>query len=175
MPGYGVHEVPGLNPQPGGPVVGVVFYRAHELAGNTAFVDTLCAALAQRGATPLPVFCGSLRRGAPAGAAAGLAGPPQPAGAVIPTVLAAGGAAPGNATGDTTAEGDWDAGLLAGLDVPVLQGLCLTSSRAQWEASNAALAPIDAAMQVAIPEFDGRLITVQFAFKEEGQIARAHV
>ena len=50
----------------------------------------------------------------------------------------------------------------------MLQGLCLTSSRAQWEASNAALAPIDAAMQVAIPEFDGRLITVPFSFKEEG-------
>ena len=52
--------------------------------------------------------------------------------------------------------------------MPVLQGLCLTSSRAQWEQSNAALAPIDAAMQVAIPEFDGRLITVPFSFKEEG-------
>jgi cobaltochelatase CobN len=79
-------------------------------------------------------------------------------------VLAAGGSAAANVTG----EGDWDAGLLARLDVPVLQGLCLTSSRAQWEQSNAALAPIDAAMQVAIPEFDGRLITVPFSFKEEG-------
>ena len=39
----------------------VVFYRAHELSGNTGFVDTLCAALAERGATPLPVFCASLR------------------------------------------------------------------------------------------------------------------
>src|SRR6185312_2846340 len=28
------------------PVVAVVFYRAHELSGNTAFVDTLCEALA---------------------------------------------------------------------------------------------------------------------------------
>ena len=62
------------------------------------------------------------------------------------------------AAADATSEGDWDAGVLAGLDVPVLQGLCLTSSRAQWEASNAALAPIDSAMQVAIPEFDGRLV-----------------
>ena len=86
---------------------------------------------------------------------------------MITTVLAAGGSAPGNATDDATGESDWDAGMLARLDVPVLQGLCLTSSRAQWEASNAALAPIDAAMQVAIPEFDGRLITVPFSFKEE--------
>jgi len=141
------------------PVVAVVFYRAHELAGNTAFVDTLCAALAEHGATPLPVFCASLRSADP-----GLAELLRPAQGVITTVLAAGGSAAADATG----ESDWDAGVLARLDVPVLQGLCLTSSRAQWEASNAALAPIDAAMQVAIPEFDGRLITVPFSFKEEG-------
>jgi cobaltochelatase CobN len=146
------------------PVVAVVFYRAHELAGNTAFVDTLCAALAQRGATPLPVFCGSLRATGDDSADAGLADLLRPAGAVITTVLAAG----GSAAADMTGESDWDAGLLARLDVPVLQGLCLTSSRAQWEQSNAALAPIDAAMQVALPEFDGRLITVPFSFKEAG-------
>ncbi len=150
------------------PVVAVVFYRAHELSGNTAFVDTLCAALAQHGATPLPVFCASLRGVGYGGADQGLAELLRPADAVITTVLAAGGSAPGNNTAGATAEGDWDAGVLAGLDVPVLQGLCLTSSRAQWEASGAALAPIDAAMQVAIPEFDGRLITVPFSFKEEG-------
>ena len=146
------------------PVVAVVFYRAHELSGNTAFVDTLCAALAERGATPRPVFCASLRPASNGGADSQLAELLSPADAVITTVLAAG----GSAAADATSEGDWDAGLLAGLDVPVLQGLCLTSSREQWEASNAALAPIDAAMQVAIPEFDGRLITVPFSFKEQG-------
>ena len=162
MPAYGVHQTPSV---PGdGPVVAVVFYRAHELSGNTAFVDTLCAALAERGATPLPVFCGSLRGASPGGADPGLTELLEPAHAVITTVLAAGGSGAAGATG----EGDWDAGVLAGLDVPVLQGLCLTSSRAQWEASSAALAPIDAAMQVAIPEFDGRLITVPFSFKEDG-------
>jgi len=140
-------------------VVAVVFYRAHELSGNTAFVDTLCAALAERGATPRPVFCASLRS-----ADAQLTELLSPADAVITTVLAAGGSVAADAVG----ESDWDAGVLARLDVPVLQGLCLTSSRAQWEASNAALAPVDAAMQVAIPEFDGRLITVPFSFKEEG-------
>ena len=181
MPPQGLHPFPTLTPLPtpdsmivassgqiaphsghdheNAPVVAVVFYRAHELSGNTAFVDTLCEALAQRGATPLPVFCASLRS-----ADAQLAELLSPADAVITTVLAAGGSVAADATG----ESDWDAGLLAGLDVPVLQGLCLTSSRAQWEASNAALAPIDAAMQVAIPEFDGRVITVPFSFKEEG-------
>jgi cobaltochelatase CobN len=173
MPLYGLHRIPTPAPDPGAPdpgapVIAVVFYRAHELSGNIAFVDTLCAALTERGAVPLPVFCGSLRGAGHGGADAGLAELLAPAQAVITTVLAAGGAAPGTAIGDAASEGDWDAGVLARLDVPVLQGLCLTSSRAQWEASNAALAPIDAAMQVAIPEFDGRLITVPFSFKEQG-------
>ena len=78
------------------------------------------------------------------------------------TVLASGGS---NAS-DT--EG-WDATALARLDVPVLQALCLTSSRADWAASDAGAAPIDAAMQVAIPEFDGRLVTVPFSWKETGE------
>ena len=87
--------------------------------------------------------------------------------ALIVTVLAAG----GTVAGDASAGGDddaWDVAALAALDVPVLQGLCLTSSRAAWAASDAALSPMDAAMQVAVPEFDGRLITVPFSFKEAG-------
>ena len=40
----------------GPPTVGVVFYRAHLLAGNTTFVDDLCAAIGQRGANPLAVL-----------------------------------------------------------------------------------------------------------------------
>ncbi|MFG3290352.1 cobaltochelatase subunit CobN [Streptomyces sp. NPDC048179] len=158
MPEYGVHgsyEVRG-----GRPTVGVLFYRAHELSGNTAFVDTLCEAIEARGANALPVYCGSLR-GADAGLYETLAG----ADALVATVLAAGGthASHASAGGDEEA---WDVGALADLDVPVLQGLCLTSSKSAWDESDAALSPMDAAMQVAIPEFDGRLITVPFSFKE---------
>src|SRR6266498_637353 len=160
MPLYGMHADLGNK---GRPVVAVVFYRAHELSGNTEFVDTLCDALTERGATPLPVFCGSLRAPEP-----GLIDLLRSADAVITTVLAAGGAVGG--AGDSAEQGDgsWDAGALATLGVPVIQGLCLTSPRAEWEASSAALTPMDAAMQVAIPEFDGRLIAVPFSFKEEG-------
>src|SRR5205085_10724654 len=46
---------------PGRPTIGVVFYRAHLLAGNTTFVDDLCAALRERGANPLACWCYSLR------------------------------------------------------------------------------------------------------------------
>ncbi|HEY0815739.1 MAG TPA: cobaltochelatase subunit CobN [Pseudonocardia sp.] len=157
-PEFGVY---GARPQRDDrPTVGVVFYRAHELSGNTAFVDVLCDAVEARGANALPVFCGSLR-GAPDALLALLGR----ADALVATVLAAGGtvASTAGAGGDDEA---WDAGALAALDVPVLQGLCLTTSRATWATSDGALSPMDAAMQVAIPEFDGRLITVPFSFKE---------
>src|SRR6266511_4190287 len=36
--------------EPDRPTVGVVFYRAHALSGNTGFVDTLCAAVESAGA-----------------------------------------------------------------------------------------------------------------------------
>ena len=175
MPAHGMHALPSMIVSSSGqqrpflltimkarPVVAVVFYRAHELSGNTAFVDTLCAALADHGATPLPVFCAL----APVGSTPSLTGSPRAR--RRGDHHRARGRRLGRRRASATSEGDWDAGVLASLDVPVLQGLCLTSSRAQWEASNAALAPIDAAMQVAIPEFDGRLITVPFSFKEEG-------
>ncbi|TDC58776.1 cobaltochelatase subunit CobN [Actinomadura sp. KC345] len=143
-----------------GPVVGVLYYRAHHMAGNTAFAETLCAAIEEAGGRPLPVFCSSLRTAEP-----GLLDTLRAVDALVVTVLAAGGSRPATAGagGDDEA---WDVGALAELDVPILQGLCLTTSRADWEASDDGLSPLDAASQVAIPEFDGRIITVPFSFKE---------
>ncbi|HEV2888410.1 MAG TPA: cobaltochelatase subunit CobN [Jatrophihabitans sp.] len=142
------------------PTIAVLYYRAHHVAGNTAFVEALCQAIEGRGGRALPVFCASLRAAEPE-LLSTLAG----ADALVVTVLAAGGTKPATASagGDDEA---WDVGALAALDVPILQGLCLTSSRESWLANGDGLSPLDAATQVAIPEFDGRLITVPFSFKE---------
>ncbi|UBU09395.1 cobaltochelatase subunit CobN [Nonomuraea gerenzanensis] len=143
-----------------GPVVGVLYYRAHHLAGNTAFVEALCAAVEDAGGQAMPIFCSSLRSAEPA-----LLDTLRAADVLVVTVLAAGGARPATAAagGDDEA---WDVGALAALDVPILQGLCLTTSRQAWEENDDGLSPLDAASQVAIPEFDGRIITVPFSFKE---------
>ncbi len=85
--------------------------------------------------------------------------------AMVVTVLAAGGARPASATAGND-DGSWDVTHLAALDVPILQGLCLTSSRATWAGNDDGLSPLDVATQVAVPEFDGRIITVPFSFKE---------
>ncbi|MEV6132493.1 cobaltochelatase subunit CobN [Streptomyces violaceusniger] len=143
-----------------GPTIAVLYYRAHHMSGNTAFVEALCRAVEDAGGRPLPLFVASLRAPEPE-----LVEALGAADAIVTTVLAAGGTRPAEASagGDDEA---WDAGALAALDVPVLQALCLTSSRAAWEENDEGLSPLDAATQVAVPEFDGRLITVPFSFKE---------
>ncbi|MEU7574891.1 cobaltochelatase subunit CobN [Micromonospora sp. NPDC049240] len=158
-PAYGVHGDPEI--VPGRPTVGIVFYRAHALAGNTGFVDVLADAVRAAGGNPLPIFCGSLRGLTTGAGPLGLFGRCD---ALLVTVLAAGGAVAADASGGGD-EDAWDVGALAALDVPVIQALCLTSTREQWAGSDAGLSPLDAAMQVAIPEFDGRIITVPFSFK----------
>ncbi|MBT1193440.1 cobaltochelatase subunit CobN [Rhodococcoides kroppenstedtii] len=143
-----------------GPTVAVLYYRAQHLAGNVGYVHALCDALAAHGARPLPIYCASLRN-----ADADLLATLRRADSMVVTVLAAGGTKPAGASagGDDEA---WDVAELAALDVPILQGLCLTSPRATWEANDDGLSPLDVATQVAVPEFDGRIITVPFSFKE---------
>ncbi|HET9171792.1 MAG TPA: cobaltochelatase subunit CobN [Actinospica sp.] len=161
-PEFGVRA--GRTEDPGRPTVGVVYYRAHELSGNTGFVDELCDAVEQAGANARPIFCSSLRS-LRAESDEGLVGLLSGCGSLIATVLAGGGAV----AADASAGGDedaWDVGALRDLGIPVIQGIATTTSRATWEGSDAAISPMDAAMQVAIPEFDGRLISVPFSFKE---------
>ncbi|UGT66938.1 cobaltochelatase subunit CobN [Nocardia gipuzkoensis] len=143
-----------------GPTVAVIYYRAQHLAGNTAYVDALCTAIEQAGARALPLYCASLRTADPE-----LIATLRRADALVVTVLAAGGTKPATASAGGEDEA-WDVGALADLDVPILQGLCLTTGRAQWEANDDGLSPLDVATQVAVPEFDGRIITVPFSFKE---------
>ena len=145
------------------PTVAVLYYRAHEASGNVGFVHVLADALEAAGARAIPLFTSSLRT-----AGAALIDALRPADAIIVTVLASGGSLPA-AVGAGGSDEDWDVGALATLDVPILQALCLTSSRETWAANSDGVTPLDAANQIAIPEFDGRLITVPFSFKEIGE------
>jgi cobaltochelatase CobN len=155
---------------PGRPTVGICFYRSHRLTGNTAFVDELVAALDAAGANALPVWSYTLRRDGD-GHVPALALLDGHVDALVTTMLATGGsgaadtaASPGDGVGETWQE--WDATALAALDVPVIQAVCSTASRATWLASDSGLSPLDAATQVAIPEFDGRLLGGVISFKE---------
>ncbi len=151
-----------------GPTIGVLYYRAQHLAGNTGYIDALCQAIEAAGGRPLPIYCALLRTAEPE-----MLNALAQADAMVVTVLAAGGVKPATASagGD---DDSWNVEHLAALDIPILQGLCLTSSRQQWSDNDDGLRPLDVASQVAVPEFDGRIITVPFSFKEiddEGLIA----
>ncbi len=165
LPVWGVLDRP--EPVPAAPAadgvrprVGVLFYRAQQAAGNTAYAHALCDAIDAAGGTGVPIYATSLRE-----APRDLIDRLGTLDALVTTVLAAGGTRPATAQagGDDDA---WDVHALADLDIPILQGLCLTWSRADWAASNEGMSPLDVATQVAVPEFDGRLVTVAFSFKE---------
>ncbi|MFG2565198.1 cobaltochelatase subunit CobN [Streptomyces sp. NPDC048567] len=142
------------------PTVAVLYYRAHHMSGNTAFIETLSQAVEAEGAKALPLYVASLRAPEPE-----LIETLRAADAIVTTVLAAGGTRPAEASAGGDDE-SWDAGALTALDVPILQALCLTGSRTDWEGNDEGVSPLDAASQIAVPEFDGRLITVPFSFKE---------
>lgn len=155
---------------PSRPTVGLCFYRSHRLTGNTAFVDTLCASIEEAGANALAVWSYTLRRDRD-GQVPALALLDGHVDALIVTMLATGGsgaadaaASDGEGVGEQWQE--WDASALAALDVPVIQAVCATASRAAWLESDSGLAPLDAATQVAIPEFDGRILGGVISFKE---------
>jgi cobaltochelatase CobN len=153
---------------PARPTVGVVFYRAHLLAGNTTFVDDLCAGLDAAGANALACWCYSLRpdeRGDVPVVARYLEGNVD---AVVTTVLAMGQAGAGRSgpSAGMTETDSWDAPVLARLDVPVVQAVAATTSRAAWEDHDVGLSPLDVAWSVALPEFDGRIVSVPLSFKE---------
>ncbi|MHA6512507.1 cobaltochelatase subunit CobN [Tessaracoccus sp. Z1128] len=143
------------------PRIGILYYRAHEASGNNAFAHALADAVDDtREAVGVPIYAGSLRS-APDALYEALG----TLDALVVTVLAAGGSVPATA-GAGGEDESWDVARMAALDIPVLQGLCLTAARADWEASAEGATPLDSANQIAIPEFDGRIITAPFSFKE---------
>ena len=74
------------------PKVGVLYYRAQHLAGNTRYVEALCEAIDAAGADPMPIYCASLRTAEPE-----LLKTLGEADALVVTVLAAGGTKPATA------------------------------------------------------------------------------
>jgi cobaltochelatase CobN len=59
-PTWGVLERPDAR-NTEGLTIAVLYYRAQHLAGNTAYIESLCRAIEDAGGRPLPVYCASLR------------------------------------------------------------------------------------------------------------------
>src|SRR5450830_642715 len=148
------------------PAVGIIFYRAHWMSGNTRFIDALVTALEQRGMDVLPIFTASLRSTA--------ADSDLPAafryfagaqGAHVDVLINTTSFAKGEITPGAPTPAGWSVSVLEKLNVPVLQAMTSGMTQEQWEISTRGMNPLDAAMNVVLPEFDGRIISVPLSFK----------
>ncbi len=147
---------------PARPTAAILFYRAHLLSGNTAFVDEMVEALEARGLNALPVFTSTLRA-FESDLPAALSFVEGRTDVLISTLsFALGG----------------ESAPFERISVPVLQTIASGMPREVWEISTRGLNALEAAINVAIPELDGRIITVPVSFKDrsaEGEgLYRAH-
>jgi len=162
LPPAMVYQPQGVNApwKEGAPTALLVFYRAHLQAGNTAVFDATLDALAAEGLNTVAVAVDSLKTPASLALLQSLAAEHR-----VGVVL--------NATSfaTTALDGD-DADSVDGVrmaplagDAPVLQLITAGCSQEQWQADPHGLAPRDLAMQVVLPEVDGRIGTRAISFK----------
>ena len=141
--------------QPGRPVVAITFYRALVQAGNLAPVDALIEALEQRGLNPLPLWAQSLKDAQAVALLTRLLAEAPPDLVLNATAFAVG--APGAERSGTV----FDAA-----DCAVIQIVFAGGSEAGWRAGSRGLDVRDLAMNVALPEVDGRIIGRAVSFKD---------
>ncbi len=144
------------------PVAAIVFYRALAQAGNLAPVDALIAALRARGVNPLPLYCTSLKEPLSAETVAGLLAEAEADIVLNGTGFAV--ATPGASARATPFDG---------VPGPVLQVVFSGGNEAAWAAGTRGLSARDIAMNVALPEVDGRIITRAVSFKSEARFDAA--
>ncbi|MEO0374434.1 MAG: cobaltochelatase subunit CobN, partial [Cyanobacteria bacterium P01_A01_bin.17] len=135
--------------------VGILFYRAHYLAGNTDMIDALCRGLREQGLDPVPVFVQSLQA---AENQAELLDILQADG--IDLLINTTSFSLAKLSAETLNLQLWEQ-----LNVPVLQAICSGGTEENWRAQLRGLSPRDMAMNVALPEVDGRIISRAISFK----------
>jgi cobaltochelatase CobN len=140
-------------PTGGLPVALLVFYRANYVAADIEPITALMAALEREGLAPLAVAVSSLKDPAIEGELARLIETHRPAVILNTTAF--------------SAMRDDDTTVLDAADAPVLQVVLSGSTREAWAESGRGLSPSDLAMNVVLPELDGRLLTRAISFKAE--------
>ena len=151
------------------PKAAIILYRSHLLSADTAPIEALGQALIDRGLAPHAYYVASLKS-------------PDSARYLAQTLKALAPAVVLNATAfgaracprapcaipctDADCPGT-EASPLDAPNAPVLQLVLAGSTHEAWQASSRGLSATDLAMQVVLPELDGRLLTGAVSFKAE--------
>ncbi|NJL72694.1 MAG: hypothetical protein HC888_14560 [Candidatus Competibacteraceae bacterium] len=148
-------------------VVAVIFYRAHWLSGNLRFIDELLTALEDKGLLAVGIFTASLRCLDTEG---------RPLALALLDEFGARADALINTTSFSVSESPTSAqrkAARASAEAPVFQAIGSTMTIAQWQNSERGLTPLDTAMNVVLPEFDGRIITHPISFRADSSTGAA--
>jgi cobaltochelatase CobN len=148
--------------RPEGPTAVVLFYRAHVLSGNLQFVDAALRALESRGFAAVGIFTSSLRDRDAAGIPLALRLLPAFPDIIVNTISFP----VFTLSSSSRASPDGEGTPFETIGAPLVQAICCGTSRAEWMGSARGLSPTEAAMHVALPECDGRVISVPISFKE---------
>ena len=148
--------------KPGAPIAALVFYRALMMGAGLDPIDKLIAALAARGLNPLPVYISSLKEAGSAALIAETFAMAAPAIVLNTTSFAV------SSPQSTEAAG----GRRTPLDAPgrpVLQVVLAGGTEEGWREGQRGLSARDIAMNVALPEVDGRILSRAVSFKAEAR------
>ena len=137
----------------GQPTAAIIFYRSVVEGGQTAPIDALADALSTRGIGAVAVYVASLKDEFSSTLVR------ETLGAIAPDVIV-------NATSFAVASGG-GGDPLAAFDCPVLQVVLAGSSEESWRESAQGLGPRDLAMNVVLPELDGRIMSRAVSFKAD--------
>jgi len=158
--------------QAGKPRIALLFYRAHWMSGNLLTIDSLIHRLEAQGANVLPLFSYSLKHNPEEDGQGNRTfteylADPDGVPKVDCIITTMGMSMSELSTEGPTIAAGWTVDYLDRLDVPIIQGIISTGTEEDWQESSLGLGPIDTAMSVALPEFDGRIISVPISFKQE--------
>ena len=158
--------------QAGKPRIALLFYRAHWMSGNLLTIDSLIHRLEAQGANVLPLFSYSLKHNPEEDGQGNRTfteylADPDGVPKVDCLITTMGMSMSELSTEGPTIAAGWTVDYLDRLDVPIIQGIISTGTEEDWQESSLGLGPIDTAMSVALPEFDGRIISVPISFKQE--------
>ncbi|MFB6234335.1 MAG: cobaltochelatase subunit CobN [Halopenitus sp.] len=154
------------------PTVGVWFYESHWTHENTRYVDAQVRKLESLGANALPVFCNPVTDSDEQQDAEWTvdefftddAGDPVVDGVLSSFMFSLSMSERGRDADDEGSEAE-DV-FLDRLGVPVIQTVTTMRSRSRYEASETGVMGFELALSVALPEFDGNVITHPISGKE---------
>jgi len=151
------------------PTVGLWFYRSWWVNGNTRTIDVLIREIEKQGANVIPVFLQTLKdvslenKGAIEVAESYFIRNGKPIIDVLVNLIMF---SLSMFVPPSKEKMEKNKSILEKLGVPGLQGIMTTNTLEKWQNTIQGLNPVDVSISIAMPEFDGVLITVPVAAKK---------